>query len=237
MSTPHNNAEKGDFAETVLMAGDPLRVKFIAENYLNEVRCVNDIRGMYAYTGKYMGTPVSVMGHGMGIPSIGIYTYELFHFYDVQNIIRIGSAGSLQEYVNLKDIVFAVGAHTDSNYGFQYGLHGTFCPTASYGLLERALAIAREKDIKCHVGNILTSDVYYADNCDEFDRYRDLGALAVDMETSALYMNAAEAKKNALAMLTISDCIYKEEDMSADDRQTGFNDMIEIALMLAAPLK
>ena len=147
MATPHNSAEKGDFAKTVLMPGDPLRAKFIAETFLTDCKCVNEVRGMLGFTGKYEGKEVSVMGHGMGIPSIGIYTYELFNFYDVDNISRVGSAGGLQDKVNVMDIIFAQGAHTDSNYGFQYGLPGTFAPTASFEILEKAVAIAKEKGV------------------------------------------------------------------------------------------
>lgn len=233
MSTPHNKAKMGDFAKTVLMPGDPLRAKYLAENFLTDVKCVNEVRGMLGYTGKYEGIPVSVMGHGMGIPSIGIYTYELFHFYDVDNIIRIGSAGAFQDNINLGDIIFAMGAHTDSNYGFQFGLQGTFCPTATYSLLERAVNVAKEKGVTYHVGNVLASDVFYLDNCDESDRYKDIGTLAVDMETSALYINAAAAHKNALTILTISDHLYRDEEMPPEERQTGFANMMEIALKTA----
>lgn len=236
MATKHIGAENGDFAKTVLMPGDPLRAKFIAENYLTDARLVNEVRGMLAYTGRYQGVPLSVMGHGMGAPSIAIYTYELYHFFDVDNIIRIGSAGALRDDVNIYDLVFAMGAHTDSNYGFQYGLQGTFSPTASYALLEKAVNIARAKGLRYHVGNVLSSDVFYSGNSDEFERYRDLGTLAVEMETIALYMNAAEAGKNALAILTISDHLYKEGELTAYERQTSMTDMMEIALRTAISL-
>ena len=236
MATPHNSAEKGDFAKTVLMPGDPLRAKFIAENFLTDVKCVNEVRGMLGFTGKYEGKEVSVMGHGMGIPSIAIYTYELFNFYDVDNIIRVGSAGGLQDNVNVMDIIFAMGAHTDSNYGFQFGLPGTFCPTASYDILEKAVNIAKDKGVRYHVGNVLASDAFYKKNCDEADRYKNLGTLAVEMETVALYMNAAEAKKNALTILTVSDHLYKQEELSEEERQTSFTDMMEIALKTAIKL-
>lgn len=232
MATPHNSAEKGDIAKTVLMPGDPLRAKFIAETFLSDAKCFNEVRGMLGYTGKYQGKEVSVMGHGMGIPSIGIYTYELFNFYDVDNIIRVGSAGGLKEDVNVMDIIFAMGAHTDSNYGFQYGLPGTFCPTASYNILEKAVAIAKEKNVKYHVGNVLSSDAFYK-KCNESELYKNMGALAVEMETVALYMNAAEAKKNALTILTVSDHLFKEGELSAKERETGFTDMMEIALKTA----
>ncbi len=236
MSTPHNSAEKGDIAKTVLMPGDPLRAKFVAETYLTDLKCFNEVRGMLGFTGKYKGKEISVMGHGMGIPSIGIYTYELFNFYDVDNIIRIGSAGGLSDKVNARDIVFALGAHTDSNYGFQFGLPGTFAPTASYEILEKAVAEARNKGVTYHVGNVLATDAFYKKGCNESDLYRNMGTLCVEMETVALYMNAAEAGKNALTILTISDHLYKDQDLSAQERQTGFTDMMEIALNTAIQL-
>ena len=235
MGTAHNSAEKGDIAKTVLMPGDPLRAKFIAETYLTDAKCFNEVRGMLGFTGKYKGKEVSVMGHGMGIASIGIYTYELFNFYDVDNIIRVGSAGGLKEDVNVRDIIFAMGAHTDSNYGFQYGLPGTFCPTASYDILEKAVSFAREKNVRFHVGNVLSTDVFYK-KCNESELYRNMGALAVEMETPALYMNAAEANKNALTILTISDHLFKPEELSAKERETSFTDMMEIALNTAVSL-
>ncbi len=235
MATPHNSAEKGDFAKTVLMPGDPLRAKFIAETFLTDCKCVNEVRGMLGFTGKYEGKEVSVMGHGMGIPSIGIYTYELFNFYDVDNIIRVGSAGGLQDKVNVMDIIFAQGAHTDSNYGFQYGLPGTFAPTASFDILEKAVAIAKEKGVTYHVGDVLSSDAFYK-KCNESELYRNFGALAVEMETPALYMNAAEAGKRALTILTCSDHLFKDQELSAQERQTSFTDMMEIALKTAIQL-
>ena len=235
MSTPHNSAEKGDIAKTVLMPGDPLRAKFIAENFLTDIKCFNEVRGMLGFTGKYEGKEVSVMGHGMGIPSIGIYTYELYNFYDVDNIIRVGSAGGLQDSVNVMDIIFAQGAHTDSNYGFQFGLPGTFAPTASFDILEKAVAIAKEKGVRYHVGDVLSSDAFYK-KCNESELYRNFGALAVEMETPALYMNAAEAGKKALTILTCSDHLFKNEELSAQERQTSFTDMMEIALKTAIQL-
>ena len=235
MATPHNNAEKGDIAKTVLMPGDPLRAKFIAETFLSDVKCFNEVRGMLGFTGKYEGKEVSVMGHGMGIPSIGIYTYELFNFYDVDNIIRVGSAGGLKDDVNVMDIIFVQGAHTDSRYGYQYGLPGTFSPTASFDILEKAVAVAREKNLKFRVGDVLSTDAFYK-KCNEAELYKNLGALAVEMETPALYMNAAEAGKNALTILTISDHLFKTEELSAKERETGFTDMMEIALKTAIQL-
>ena len=235
MATPHNTAEKGDIAKTVLMPGDPLRAKFIAENYLTDAKCFNEVRGMLGFTGTYEGKEVSVMGHGMGMPSIGIYTYELYHFYDCENIIRIGSAGSLQENVNVKDLVFAMAASSDSSYGNQYRLPGSFSPAADFGLLEKAVAAARELGVTFHVGNVLSTDVFYRnDNIN--DLYRDMGVLACEMESAALYMNAAEAKKKALTILTVSDHLYKNESMSAEERQTSFRDMMEVALRTAIRL-
>ncbi len=231
--TPHNSAVKGDFAKTVLMPGDPLRAKYIAETYLENVRQVNGVRNMLGFTGTYKGKEISVMGAGMGMPSIGIYSYELFNFYDVDNIIRIGSAGAMQDSLNLMDVVIGMGACTDSNYAYQFGLPGTFAPTADYGLLSRAVEIAKEKGTPVVVGNILSSDVFYNAQSDVNDKWRSMGVLAVEMEAAALYMNAAKAGKKALCMLTISDHLYRPEALSAEERQLGFGKMMEIALELA----
>ena len=233
--TPHIDAKPEDFAKTVIMPGDPLRSKFIAENFLENAVLVNNVRGVQGYTGEYKGKKVSVMASGMGMPSMAIYSYELFNFYDVDNIIRVGSAGGLQDDVNVMDIVFAMGAHTDSNYGFQFGLPGTFAPTASFNILEKAVALAKEKGVKYHVGDVLSSDAFYK-KCNESELYRNVGALAVEMETPALYMNAAEAHKNALTILTISDHLFKSGELSAEERQTSFTDMMEIALKTAIQL-
>lgn len=232
MATPHNTAEKGDIAKTVLMPGDPLRAKFIAENYLENAKCFNEVRGMLGFTGTYKGKEVSVMGHGMGIPSIAIYTYELFNFYDVDNIIRIGSAGGIQDNVNMKDIVIAMAASTDSNYAEQFGLPGHFAPTADFGLLEKAVAAAREIGATFHVGNISSSDTFYHDD-DVNDNMKKMGILCVEMETTALYCNAARAGKHALSILTISDHLFKNEAMSPEERQTSFREMMEISLKVA----
>lgn len=230
--TPHNNAEKGDIAKTVLMPGDPLRAKYIAETYLENPKCFNTVRNMLGYTGTYKGRKLSVMGGGMGMPSVGIYTYELFHFYDVDNIIRIGSAGALQDDIKLKDIVIAMGTCTDSNYAYQFGLPGTFAPVASYALLDKAAKTAESLNIPVRIGNVLSSDVFY--NIDDAvnDKWRDMGVLAVEMEGAALYMNAAKAGKNALCMLTISDHIYQDTRLSAKERQTSFHNMMQVALEL-----
>ncbi|SDB24174.1 purine-nucleoside phosphorylase [Butyrivibrio sp. INlla16] len=236
MSPPHIGAEPGDFAKTVLMSGDPLRAKFVAENYLTDVKCVNEIRGMLGYTGKYEGKEVSVMGHGMGIPSICIYTYELYNFFDVDNIIRIGTAGALQDSIRARDLIFAVGAHYDSTYGQQYGLVGCFCPTATYSILERAVNKARERGVRYHVGNVFSTDIFYSDTLDRYARYRDFGTLAAEMETSGLYMNAADAGKNALSILSVSDHLFRKDNITPEERQTTLTDMIEIALQTAVEL-
>jgi purine-nucleoside phosphorylase len=221
----------GDIAKTVLMPGDPLRAKFIAETYLEDVVQYNTVRNMFGYTGTYKGKRISVQGHGMGIPSIGIYTYELFNFYDVDNIIRIGSAGAIDDDVHLRDIVIAMGACTDSNYGHQFELPGTFAPIASYKLLSKAVEVAKQQGVNYKVGNILSSDAFY-DDSNSMIKWRKMGVLAVEMEASALYMNAARAGKNALCILTISDCPLSGEATSAEERQTTFTQMMDIALQL-----
>lgn len=230
MGTPHNAAEKGQIAKTVLMPGDPLRAKYIAETYLDNLVCFNDVRNMLGYTGTYQGKEISVMGGGMGMPSVGIYSYELYHFYDVESIIRVGSAGAMQDDVNVMDIVIAMGACTNSNYADQYQIPGTFAPIPDYGLLERAVGAARKRGANVKVGNVLSSDVFYNDREDFNDRFRRMGVLAVEMEAAALYMNAARAGKKALCILTISDHLYKEAALSAKERETGFRQMMEIAL-------
>lgn len=235
MGTPHNTAEKGDIAKTVLMPGDPLRAKFIAENYLENVKCFNEVRGMLGFTGTYQGKEVSVMGHGMGIPSIGIYSYELFNFYDVENILRIGSAGGIQDDVNLKDIVIAMAATTDSNYAEQFGIPGHFAPTADFSLLEKAVAAARKVGANFHVGNVSSSDTFYRDD-NINDNLKKMGVLCCEMETTALYCNAARAGKKALTLLTISDHLYKNEAMPPEERQTSFREMMEIALTVATDI-
>lgn len=228
--TPHNAAKKGDIAKKVLMPGDPLRAKYIAETYLENPVCFNTVRNVLGYTGLYKGKEVSVMASGMGMPSIGIYSYELFHFYDVDKIIRIGSAGALQDDLNVKDIVIALGACTDSNYGSQFHLPGVFAPTADYDLLVRAVEVAKAQGTPVRVGNVVSSDVFYSDDASASDQWRKMGVLCAEMECAGLYMNAARAGKQALGILTISDHIYREEAMSAQERQTTFNQMMEIAL-------
>lgn len=231
--TAHNSAKAGDFAKTALMPGDPLRAKYIAETYLENPRQVNAVRNMFGYTGTYKGKEISVMGGGMGMPSIGIYSYELFNFYDVDQVIRIGSAGAFQDNIKLVDVVIGMGACTDSNYAYQYGLPGTFAPIADYELLNRAVETAKRQGTNVVVGNVLSSDVFYNAMSNVNDLWRDMGVLAVEMEAAALYMNAAKAGKKALCMLTISDHLYTGESLSAEDRQLGFGKMMEIALELA----
>ena len=232
MSTPHNEAGKGEIAKTVLMPGDPLRAKYIADHYLEGARCFNTVRNMLGYTGTYHGKEVSVMGGGMGMPSVGIYSYELYHFYDVESIIRIGSAGALQDELNARDIVIGMGACTNSDYASQYRLPGTYAPIADYGLLKKAVDVAEEKGIPVKVGNILSSDIFYNDDDSVNEKWRGMGVLAVEMEAAALYMNAARAGKKALCILTISDHLFKEQALDARERETSFTQMMEIALEL-----
>jgi purine-nucleoside phosphorylase len=233
MTTPHNSAKKGDIAETILLPGDPLRAKFIAENFLEDVTQFNGVRNMFGFTGTYKGKRVSVMGTGMGVPSIGIYSYELIHFYGVKNLIRVGSCGAFDEKLNLYDVIIAQGACTDSNYADQYDLPGTYSAIASYDLLSRAVKSAEDKGVDVHVGNILTSDVFYSQKEDSWKQWAKMGVLAAEMETYALYCNAANAGVNALTILTVSDSIVKGEETSAEERQKSFTKMMEIALELA----
>ena len=231
--TPHIKATSADFAPTVLMPGDPLRAKFVAENFLENARLVNNVRGIQGYTGTYKGKPVSVMASGMGMPSIGIYSYELFNFFGVENIIRIGSAGGLAESIQLRDVIIGMGACTNSSYQEQYGLGGNFAPIASYELLKRAVEEAEKIGVRYQVGNLLSSDVFYNANPNFNDPWYKMGVLGVEMEAAALYMNAAAAGKRALAICTVSDHIIRGEALDADARQNTFTDMMEIALNVA----
>ena len=241
--TPHINASSSDFAKTVLMPGDPYRSKLIAENFLTDAKLVNDVRGVKGYTGSYKGIPVSVMASGMGMPSIGIYSYELYNFFDVENIIRVGSAGSYKEEVKVRDIVIAQGACFDSSFDKQFELSGSFSPIADYSLLENCVAVAKEKKVKYHVGNILSTDAFYGDLKDLPDykkpvnMWSKIGVLAVEMEAAALYMNAARAGKKALAVCTISDSLVTGESLDALSRQNSFTEMIEIALETALKIE
>ena len=228
--TPHIACAPEDFAKTVLMPGDPLRAKFIAETFLDEPRLVNNVRGVQGYTGTWKGVPVTVMASGMGIPSIGIYSWELYNFYDVDNIIRVGSAGALADDLNLMDVVAGAGACTDSNFAHQFGLNGTFAPIADYTLLSQAVAAAAANGVTLHVGNVLSSDNFYNDGSDGPDQWKKMGVLAIEMEAAGLYMNAARAGKRALGLFTISDHIYRAEELTSEQRQNSFVQMITIAL-------
>lgn len=230
--TAHNSGKIGDFAPTVLMPGDPLRAKFIAETFLEDAVLVNNVRGVQGYTGTYKGKRVTVMASGMGMPSIGIYSYELFNFYGVENIIRIGSAGAIQKDINLRDIVIGVGACTNSNYGSQFSLPGTFAPIASYKLVKKADEAAKKLGLNLHFGNVLSSDTFYDDSNSTMD-WAKMGVMAVEMEAAALYMNAARAGKNALCICTISDSIVTGEALPAEERQVSFKEMMELALEIA----
>ena len=232
--TPHINAVPGDFAKTVLMPGDPLRAKYIAENFLENPRLVNDVRGVQGYTGAYKGVPVSVMASGMGMPSIGIYSYELYSVFGVENIIRVGSCGGMQKSVNVRDIVIGMGASTNSNFASQYNLNGTFAPIASYSLLEKCVEKAKELGYTYHVGNLLSSDTFYSD--DTSSDFGKMGVLAVEMEAAALYMTAARLNKNALAICTVSDHLLTGEATSSEERQKSFTDMMTLALETAISL-
>ncbi len=231
--TPHISAKVEDIAKTVLMPGDPLRAKYIAENFLENSFCFNSVRNMLGFTGTYKGKRVSVMGGGMGIPSIGIYSYELFNFYNTDKIIRIGTAGAVNDKVNLRDIVMGMGACTNSNYSAQYNLPGTFSPIADYHLLKSACDCALGLGLEYKVGNVLSSDDFYSDDSESLSKWAKMGILAVEMEAAGLYMNAARAGKKALCILTISDCPFKGESLSAQDRQNSFTDMMKIALETA----
>ena len=237
--TPHINATPEDFAATVLMPGDPLRAKFIAENFLDGARLVNNVRGIQGYTGTYRGVPVSVMASGMGMPSIGIYSYELFNFFGVENIIRVGSAGGMSEKVHVRDIVIGMGACTDSNYASNYHLPGTFAPIADYGLLRAAIEQADKMKLSYHVGNVLSSDVFYGDSegvpegMQSRALWAKMGVLAVEMESAALYMNAARAGKRGLGIFTVSDHLVTGEATTAEERQNTFTDMMKLSLETA----
>ena len=233
MATPHNSAEKGAFGKVVLMPGDPLRARFVAEEYLEDAGLVNDVRGIQGYTGLYGGKRISVMASGMGMPSMGIYSYELFREYEVDCILRIGSAGSMSDRVRVRDLVLGMGACTDSNYAHQYRLPGTFAPIADFDLLRAAAEEGKKLGVTCHVGNLLSSDLFYDDDPDFAVKWAKLGVLAVEMEAAALYMNAARTGKKALAICTVSDHLFTGEALSSEERQLGFRQMIELALETA----
>jgi len=231
--TPHNAALEGQIAKLVLMPGDPLRAQYIAENYLEDVERFNTVRNMFGFTGSYRGKRVSVMGSGMGMPSIGIYSFELFNFYGVESIVRIGSAGGIGEGLELRDLVVAQGACTDSNFAHQFRLPGTYAPIADFGLLRRAVGSAERLGVPVRVGNVLSADAFYTADETAAQRWSEMGVLAIEMEAAALYMNAAKAHKKALALLSISDLVFTGEALPASERQTSFTQMMEVALSLA----
>ena len=233
--TPHIKATPEEIAKTVLMPGDPLRAKLVAEKYLEDAVLFNNVRGIQGYTGKWKGKPVSVMASGMGMPSIGIYSYELYNFFGVENIIRIGSAGSMSADVKIRDLVFGMGACTNSSYGDQFGIDGRYAPIASYEMLSGAVELAKERNITYHVGNLLSSDTFY-DDTDRTMSWAKMGVVAVEMEAAALYMNAARAGKKALAICTVSDSLVSGEATTAEEREATFTGMIELALDLGIGL-
>lgn len=218
------------------MPGDPLRSRFIAENFLTSPELVNDVRGVQGYTGTWRGVPITVQASGMGMPSIGIYSWELYSFYGVENIIRVGSAGALADGLELMDIVAAQGACTDSNFAHQFGINGTFAPIADFSLLNTAVQTAQKKSLPLRVGNVLSTDNFYDDGSDGPDQWKKMGVLAVEMEAAGLYMNAARCGKRALCLCTISDHLYKPEMLTSEQRQKSMTDMIELALDTAAAI-
>lgn len=231
--TPHINATPEQIASTVLMPGDPKRSRLVATEFLSNAKLFNDVRGVQGYTGEWKGKRVSVMASGMGIPSIAIYSYELFSAFSVDNIIRIGSAGSIQSDVHVRDIVLGMGACTDSNYASQFALRGDFSAICDYGLLDSAVSLAKEKKLSFHVGNLLSSDVFYNEYAEVYKAWQKMGVLAVEMEAAALYMNASRAGKSALAICTVSNSLVTGEELSAEERETSFTQMIELALDVA----
>lgn len=233
MGTVHINAEKGDIAKTVLMPGDPLRAKFIAENFLQDAICYNEVRGMLGYTGTYKGKKVSVQGSGMGMPSMGIYAQELFDFFEVDNIIRIGSCGALQDDLELMDIVIAASSSTDSNWSYHYNVPGIIAPTADFELLLQAKKIIDERKLSVKIGNVLSSDVFYYDYPEIWEKWAKMGVMAIEMESAALYLIAARKKKRALTILTVSDSFVQEQKLTPKERETSLNNMIEIGLETA----
>jgi len=229
--TPHIGAQYGEIAKTVIMAGDPLRAKLMAERFLENPVQINNVRGMLGFTGDYRGKKVSVMGHGMGIPSIGIYSYELFNFYDVDTIIRVGSAGSIHKDLNLGDLAIAMGSCHNSNYAIQYELPGVYAPIASFDLVRKAADSCEKFGYHYRVGNVFSSDSFYTENAHN-DKWINMGVLCVEMEAPSLYMNAARAGKQALVICTISDNILTGEAMSAEARQTSFTHMMDVAFSI-----
>lgn len=233
MSTAHNGAKNGEIAKIVLMCGDPLRAKYIADNYLKKVKLVSDVRNMYCFTGEYKGKKISVMGSGMGVPSMGIYSYELFNMYDVDVIIRVGTCGSYKEDIKVRDIVVASGACSNSNYASQFDLKGTYSAIADFSLLRICDNVSKNFEAKVHFGNVLTSDIFYDEDKEYWKKWAKLGVLAAEMESYALYINAARANKKALTIMSVSDSLVSKEETSAKEREIGFKTMMEIALETA----
>jgi len=231
--TPHIDPKGVEIAETILLPGDPLRARFIAETFLTNPRCFNEVRGMYGFTGTHNGTTISVMGTGMGIPSIALYSWELIHVFEVKNLIRVGSCGTIQQGIDLYDVIIAQGASTDSSYITQFGVPGTYAPLSSYRLLEKAKRIADDHGQRTHVGNVLSSDIFYNADPDALGKWATMGILAVEMESAGLFANAAAAGVDALGIFTVSDIIFEGKHTTPEERETAFTKMVEIALELA----
>ncbi|MBR3693575.1 MAG: purine-nucleoside phosphorylase [Erysipelotrichales bacterium] len=233
MGTPHNHAKEGQIAKTVLMPGDPLRAKYIAETFLENPVQFNTVRNMFGYTGTYKGKEVSVMGSGMGMPSIGIYSYELYKFYGVETIIRIGSTGAIQPHVHIRDVIITQAASTDSNWSYQYGVNGTLSACATYDLIEKAVKVAKDMGVNYHVGPICSMDIFYNADEEAWKKWSAMGHLGVEMESYALFCNAAYLGKKAACLLTVSDSFFGEPETTAEERQNSFTQMMEIALEIA----
>lgn len=233
MATAHNEAKVGEIAKVVLMCGDPLRAKYIADNYLKRAKLVNTVRNMYCYTGTYKNKKISVMGSGMGVPSIGIYSHELYSTYDVDTIIRVGTCGAYREDVHVRDIVVAVGASSNSNYASQFNLNGNFSAIADFNLLRICDKVCQNFDAKCHFGNVLTTDIFYDEDPNFWKKWARLGVLAAEMETYALYINASKFNKKALTIMSVSDSLVSKEETTSKERESGFKTMMEIALETA----
>lgn len=233
MSFVHNSAKVGEIAEVVLMCGDPLRVQYIAENFLEDAKLVSSVRNMYCYTGNYKGKQISVMGSGMGVPSMGIYSHELFDIYGVKAIIRVGTCGAYQEDVKVRDLVVAIGSSSNSSYPSQFQLNGSYSAIADFGLLKLCDDVCTKKKVKAHFGNIYTSDVFYNADTEFWKKWAEMGCLAVDMETYALYINAARFRRKALSIMSVSDSFIYDEIMTPEERETGLHTIVEIALETA----
>lgn len=233
MSVVHNSAKIGEIADVVLMCGDPLRVRYIAENYLKDAKLVNSVRNMYCFTGDYKGRKISIMGSGMGVPSMGIYSHELYDYYGVKAIIRVGTCGAYQPEIKVRDVVVAIGASSNSAYASQYNLNGTYSAIADFDLLKLCDKVSETRDVNVHFGNIYTSDIFYNDDPNMWKKWAEMGCLAVDMETYALYINAARFRRKALTIMSVSDSFIDDEVMTPEERETGLQTIVEIALETA----